>query len=96
AEVETLVESDRQMQPRLVATGGPIDKSAQVRVISGPFAGKTGLVADIDSRGGARVMLGLLTARLLLDQLEAVAEVKERPALQSSHRKNGIIGRSGK
>lgn len=81
--------------PAYVA-GGIVDKGSKVRVLSGPFEGKVGVVGELDGRGGARVLLGLLSTRLLTEQLEAVVEAKDRPALQSSHRRNGILGRSGK
>jgi len=67
-----------------------------VRVLSGPFVGKIGIVAELDTRGNARVMLGLLSTRLLAEQLEAVVDSNERPSLQSSHRKNSLLTRSGK
>lgn len=77
-------------------SGGNLDKGAKVRVLSGPFAGKVGVIGELDARGGARVLLGLLSTRLLTEQLEAVVEAKDRPAIQSSHRGNGLLGRSRK
>ena len=74
--------------------GGTFEKGAQVRVQSGPFAGKVGVISELDGRGGARVMLGLLSTRLLLEDLTTVVQAKDRPPLQSSHRRP--IGRSGK
>jgi hypothetical protein len=64
-----------------------LDKGVKVCVLSGPFAGKVGVVGDLDGRGGARVLLGLLSARIEVAHLETVMEGRERPALQSSHRK---------
>jgi hypothetical protein len=58
----------------------------KVCVLSGPFAGKVGVLGELDGRGGARVLLGLLSARIEVAHLETVVE-RERPALQSSHRK---------
>jgi len=84
-----------QPQPAFTA-GGTLDKGAQVRVLSGPFVGKIGIVAELDTRGNARVMLGLLSTRLLAEQLEAVVDSNERPSLQSCHRKNSLLTRSGK
>ena len=82
--------------PTAYVAGGSVEKGAEVRVLSGPFAGKIGVIGDVDGRGGARVLLGLLSTRLLVEQLEAVIEAKDRPSLQSSHRRNGLLGRSGK
>ncbi|MFT3774717.1 MAG: hypothetical protein QM820_55910 [Minicystis sp.] len=68
--------------------GGPLDKGSRVRVRSGPFADKVGVIGELDGRGGARVLLGLLSTRLELSDLEPVVEGRaERPAIQSSHRK---------
>lgn len=64
-----------------------IEKGVKVRVLSGPFADKIGVVSDLDGRGGARVLLGLLSTRLDVANLEPVVEGKDRPALQSSHRR---------
>jgi outer membrane biosynthesis protein TonB len=64
-----------------------LEKGARVGVKSGPFAGKIGVIGELDGRGGARVLLGLLSTRIELSNLEAVIEGRERPALQSSHRK---------
>ena len=64
-----------------------IEKGVKVRVLSGPFADKLGVIGELDGRGGARVLLGLLSTRLEVADLEPVAEGRERPALQSSHRR---------
>jgi hypothetical protein len=64
-----------------------IEKGGKVRVLSGPFADKIGVVGELDGRGGARVLLGLLSTRLDLAELEPVVEGRERPAMQSSHRR---------
>jgi hypothetical protein len=64
-----------------------IDKGARVRVLRGPFEGKIGVVGELDGRGGARVLLGLLSTRLELTDLEPAVEQRERPALSTSHRK---------
>ncbi len=64
-----------------------VEKGAKVRVLSGPFAEKIGVIGELDGRGGARVLLGLLSTRLEVADLEPVAEGRERPALQSSHRR---------
>jgi transcription antitermination factor NusG len=65
----------------------PIEKGTRVRVLDGPFVGKIGVVQDLDGKGGARVMLGLLATRLDVKDLIAAAEGRERPALASSHRR---------
>ena len=93
---EAVAPPRRPPPPPAFIAGGAIDKGAQVRVLSGPFAGKVGVIGEVDGRGGARVLLGLLSTRLLTEQLEAVVEAKDRPSIQSSHRKNGLLGRSGK
>jgi hypothetical protein len=64
-----------------------IEKGVKVRVLSGPFADKIGVLGELDGRGGARVHLGLLSTRLEVADLEPVVESRERPALQSSHRR---------
>jgi sRNA-binding protein len=64
-----------------------IEKGAKVRVRSGPFVDKIGVIGELDSRGGARVLLGLLSTRLELHDLELAVETRERPAMQSSHRR---------
>jgi hypothetical protein len=64
-----------------------IDKGAKVRVLKGPFAGKVGVVHELDTKGGARVMLGLLAVRLEVTNLMPCVEDRGRPVLSSSHRK---------
>jgi hypothetical protein len=68
------------------AAVGVVDKGSRVRVLSGPFAHKLGVVSELDGRGGARVLLGLLSTRLDLTDLELAPNRRDRPALQSSHR----------
>lgn len=65
----------------------PVEKGSQVRVMEGPFEGATGVVQELDGRGGARVRLGLLSTRILVSSLNVTREGKERPALASSHRR---------
>jgi transcription antitermination factor NusG len=65
----------------------PIEKGIRVQVLSGPFRGKVGVVQELDGKGAARVMLGLLATRVDVKELIAAAEGKERPQLGSSHRK---------
>jgi hypothetical protein len=65
----------------------PIAKGSRVRVLKGPFSGKVGVVQDLDGKGGARVMLGLLAVRIEVLNLVPDAEGHGRPRLSSSHRK---------
>ena len=65
----------------------PVEKGVRVRVLEGPFSGKVGLVQELDGKGGARVMLGLLAVRLAVKDVVACAEGRARPRLSSSHRK---------
>ncbi|EYF05558.1 KOW motif-containing protein [Chondromyces apiculatus] len=73
-------------EPR-VHTGGPLDKGASVRVLRGPFEGKLGTIGDLDGKGGARVLLGLLSTRLDLSDLEPVSEAQGRPSPAAPLRK---------
>ncbi|XXX77164.1 hypothetical protein WMF30_00100 [Sorangium sp. So ce134] len=66
---------------------GVIEKGSRVHVRRGPFGDKIGVVSELDGRGGARVLLGLLSTRLELDDLELVVDGRDRPALPTSHRK---------
>jgi hypothetical protein len=70
-----------------VDPSAPIEKGIRVQVLSGPFRGKVGVVQELDGRGAARVILGLLATRVDVKELIAAAEGKDRPALASSHRK---------
>ncbi len=67
--------------------GAGIEKGAKVRVLEGPFAGKEGLVQELDGNGGARVMLGLLAVRIDVNDLVSSADGRGRPRLLSSHRR---------
>ena len=64
----------------------PIEKGTRVRVLAGPFANKVGIVQELDSKGRARVRLGLLAATLALKDIVASTE-GSRPMLASSHRR---------
>ncbi len=70
-----------------VDPSAPIEKGTRVQVLAGPFRGKVGVVQELDGRGAARVILGLLATRVEVKELIAAAEGKDRPALASSHRK---------
>jgi hypothetical protein len=63
-----------------------IERGARVRVTSGPFAGKSGVVQELVGRKSARVMLGLLPVQIDVDDL-APSGRRGRPRLTSSHRK---------
>jgi hypothetical protein len=65
----------------------PVERGTRVRVLEGPFAGKVGVVQELDGKGGARVLLGLLAVRLAVKDLVALLEGRARPLLSSSHRK---------
>jgi hypothetical protein len=65
----------------------PVERGTRVHVLAGPFAGRTGVVKELDGRGGACVLLGLLAMWVPVKDLAASAEGRERPALGSSHRK---------
>jgi hypothetical protein len=72
------------------ARGNPrktIEKGSRVRVLEGPFSGKVGVVQEVDGKGGARVMLGLLAVRVDVRDLARCAEGRNRPVLSTSHRK---------
>jgi hypothetical protein len=64
-----------------------VERGAKVRVLKGPFSGKVGVVHDLDGKGGARVMLGLLAVRLEVSNLLPSPEGRGRPVLSTSHRK---------
>ncbi len=86
------LEAKPRLRASLVRRGVPrpgtgIEKGAKVRVLEGPFAGKEGLVQELDGRGGARVMLGLLAVRIDVNDLVSSAEGRGRPRLSSSHRR---------
>ena len=89
--VQTIRTVPRMMTRRPLVTevdpSVPIEKGTRVQVLSGPFRGKVGVVQELDGRGGARVILGLLGTRVDAKELIAAAEGKDRPALASSHRK---------
>jgi hypothetical protein len=69
------------------ASSDVIEKGTRVHVLKGPFSGKVGVVHELDGKGGARVMLGLLAVRLDVSNLVSAVEGRARPRLSSSHRK---------
>ncbi len=67
----------------------PVEKGTHVQVLAGPFAGRAGIVFELDGKGEARVMLGLLTTRVAVRFLVPCSpRGAGRPQLSSSHRKN--------
>jgi KOW motif len=64
-----------------------LEKGVRVRVLGGPFTGRVGVISELDGKGGARVTLGLLSARVPLHDLGPLGEAWVRPALKTSHRK---------
>lgn len=64
-----------------------IDRGSHVRALAGPFAGQAGVVQELDGKGGARVLFGLLAARVELRDLTIADKKRGRPKFSSSHRK---------
>jgi hypothetical protein len=68
-------------------TASPIDRGTHVRALAGPFAGQAGVVQELDGKGAARVLFGLLAARVALQDLAVHDAKRGRPRMTSSHRK---------
>jgi transcription antitermination factor NusG len=64
-----------------------VERGARVRVLDGAFSGKVGTVQELDGKGSARVMLGLLAVRIDVKSLVVHEEGRRRPVLGTSHRK---------
>jgi hypothetical protein len=79
--------SRRRMPSPRADRGHPVERGSKVRVVDGPFAGKVGVVHELDGRGGARVMLGLLAVRVDLNKLAPCGGGRQRLRLSTSHRK---------
>ncbi len=63
----------------------PIETGHQVRVSKGPLAGQVGLVQEVDAKGTARVMVGLLATRIPLEDLIGLgAPTSDRRSLPSN------------
>ena len=77
----------RLRRSRGADSGRSIEKGSQVRVLDGAFCGKVGVVQEVDAKGRARVMLGLLAVRVDVRDLARCAEGRNRPLLSTSHRK---------
>jgi hypothetical protein len=76
-----VAEEDETTEPTL-------ERGLRVRVRKGPFAEKSGVIQELDGRGGARVLLGLLAVWIPASELSVVrAPIPGRRALPSSHRK---------
>jgi hypothetical protein len=76
--------------PRGEAVPTVFEKGARVRVLRGAFAGKVGTVGELDGRGGARVLLGLLSTRVDLDALAPAVAGRPSLHLHSSHRRLSV------
>ncbi|MGA2449151.1 MAG: KOW motif-containing protein [Polyangiaceae bacterium] len=81
------VGSRRTPTRRATSSRLTIGPGARVRVLEGPFAGRIGLVQELDGKGGARVMLGLLAVRVATRDLVPWSPTAARPKLSSSHRR---------
>ena len=58
----------------MTPTAPRFEKGTRVQVLGGPFRGKMGVVQELDGKGAARVMLGLLATRVDVKELMAAAE----------------------
>lgn len=88
ADARPPLRSGARRRPMKAAQAAAIlERGARVRVLKGPFSGKVGVVHELDGKGGARVMLGLLAVRLEVSNLVPAVEGRGRPVLSSSHRK---------
>jgi hypothetical protein len=92
--VQAQQSDSRERAVSYVETTDPVDKGSRVKVLRGAFAGKVGVIGELDGKGAARVLLGLLSTRVPTEDLVSVTESKDRPSLQSSHQKRSPIGRS--
>lgn len=70
---------------RRKTTTRALERGARVRPVEGPFAGREGLIQELDGRGGARVLFGLLAVHVDLKDLRP--SVPARLRLGSSHRR---------
>ena len=66
-----------------------IERGDRVLALAGPFAGQSGVVQELDGKGGARVLFGLLAARVEVRDLTTAAAKRGRALISSSHRKPG-------
>ncbi|HEY1960135.1 MAG TPA: hypothetical protein VGH28_31215 [Polyangiaceae bacterium] len=82
-----------------------VDRGVHVRALAGPFAGQAGVVQELDGKGGARVLFGLLAARVELGDLAVLGKERGRggalprkrgPLLSSSHTSLGTARRGRK
>jgi hypothetical protein len=86
------------VRPRTAAVNGKrspgtLARGCKVRVLDGPLSGKMGVVRELDGKGKARVMLGLLAVRMDVHNLVPCPVRPGRPGgqarirLSTSHRK---------
>ncbi len=68
------------------ASARALERGARVCPMDGPFAGREGLIQELDGRGGARVLFGLLAVHVDLADLR-LAVPAARLRLGSSHRR---------
>jgi hypothetical protein len=81
---------------RALGASETLIRGTRVRVLAGPFEGKEGVVQELDGKGGARVLLGLLATRLELVDLQPASRSApgrhlargDRPAFGTSHRRS--------
>jgi transcription antitermination factor NusG len=79
------VPSRRTKKPAIVV-------GTRVRIGSGPFEGKEAMVEELDSRGGARVRLGLLATRIDVAELDALANPVPPREPSGKHGSHGSSG----
>lgn len=80
--------SERGSSPDLAVGGsGPsIQAGERVRVLSGAFAGKSGVVSGLDAKGQVLVVLGQITVTVAPEEIElAPGTARGRSVLSSSH-----------
>ncbi len=65
----------RVTAPVLVDSDAPLVAGAQVRVRTGPFAGRVGTITELDGRGNVKVAFGPMTARLSTQELVTLTAV---------------------
>jgi hypothetical protein len=71
AAAPTFAKPPADVAARREGSGEPTwEKGAKVGILSGPFAGKVGTIAEMEGARSARVLLGLLSTRLDIAQLK--------------------------
>src|SRR5688572_6008215 len=75
------------------AVGSSPEAGERVRVKSGAFAGKSGVVSGLDAKGQVLVVLGQITVTLPAEEIElAPGAARGRSVLSSSHVKTARAG----